>query len=103
MPEIGTSTIIEQAKRFIEGHYEEHFGDEFPFHNHLHAFRVYKQINILGEAENVTPEEEMHKYDSWYVGKGRAEIRERGAGRPTKRQRREIDDFKDDYSIEEDV
>lgn len=44
--------------------------------------------------ENITPEEEMHKYDEWYVGKGRPEIRERGSGRPTKKERREIDRFK---------
>jgi len=44
--------------------------------------------------ENLTPAEEMDKYQSWYVGKGAPEKRERGAGRPTKRERRTIDKFK---------
>lgn len=45
--------------------------------------------------EDLTPEEELQKYDSWFVGKAAAERREKGAGRPTKRERREIDRFKD--------
>ena len=44
--------------------------------------------------ENLTPEDEMNKFKSWYVGKAAAEKRERGAGRPTKRERRDIDKFK---------
>ncbi len=44
--------------------------------------------------ENLTPVEEMNKYKEWYIGKQGAEVRERGTGRPTKRERREIEGFK---------
>ncbi|MBC6996674.1 RNA-binding S4 domain-containing protein [Neolewinella lacunae] len=48
-----------------------------------------------------TPPEELTKYQDWFVGKAQGEFRERGAGRPTKRDRREIDTFKDeDFSFE---
>ena len=47
--------------------------------------------------ENLTPAEELNKYNEWFVGKGGIEFRERGAGRPTKKDRREIDGFKDDW------
>ncbi len=47
--------------------------------------------------EDLTPAEELNKYNSWFTGKAAAEKRERGAGRPTKKERREIDRFKDDY------
>ena len=44
-----------------------------------------------------TPEDELRKYDRWFVGKARPEMRDRGTGRPTKKDRREIEDFKGDY------
>ena len=44
--------------------------------------------------ENLTPESELNKYKSWYIGKSAPERREKGAGRPTKRERREIDEHK---------
>ena len=47
--------------------------------------------------ENLTPPEEMYKYTEWFVGNGGVEMRDRGAGRPTKKERREIDGFKDDW------
>lgn len=46
--------------------------------------------------QDLTPIEELNKYNAWYAGTAAAEKRERGAGRPTKRERREIDRFKDD-------
>lgn len=45
--------------------------------------------------EDLTPPEELNKYKDWFVGKGRPEVREKGTGRPTKRDRRDIDKFKD--------
>lgn len=47
--------------------------------------------------KDMTPEEELRKYDDWFVGKYANEMRERGTGRPTKKERREIDEFKDFY------
>lgn len=45
--------------------------------------------------EDLTPADELNKYKSWFVGKSGIEKREKGAGRPTKRERRDIDKFKD--------
>ena len=55
--------------------------------------------------DNITPIEELNKYQDWFIGKARSEIREKGTGRPTKRDRREIDEFKDafiEYDWDED-
>jgi ribosome-associated heat shock protein Hsp15 len=45
--------------------------------------------------EDLTPEEERNKYKEWFVGKARPEIRSKGTGRPTKKERRDLDDFKE--------
>jgi ribosome-associated heat shock protein Hsp15 len=46
--------------------------------------------------EDLTPEEEKNKYNAWFTGAvPTPEKRERGAGRPTKKERREIEAFKD--------
>ncbi len=51
--------------------------------------------------EDQTPEEEYQKYKAWFIGKSGTERRERGTGRPTKKERREIDDFKDNWFEDE--
>ncbi|HEY3386912.1 MAG TPA: RNA-binding S4 domain-containing protein [Saprospiraceae bacterium] len=51
--------------------------------------------------EDLTPEEEINKYKSWFIGKGGPERRDRGTGRPTKKDRREIEDFKEYYEGED--
>lgn len=50
--------------------------------------------------ENLTPEAELNKYKDWFIGKAMPERREKGAGRPTKRERREIETFKDDFYMD---
>ena len=52
--------------------------------------------------EDLTPLDEINKYKEWFVGKAGAEFRQRGEGRPTKKERREIDDFKDMYLDDDD-
>lgn len=47
--------------------------------------------------KDLTPEAELNKYKDWYVGKSQSEVRDKGSGRPTKRDRREITEFKHDY------
>ncbi len=48
--------------------------------------------------EDITPQEEKNKYQQWFVtGKAAPERREKGTGRPTKKERREIDEFKDSW------
>ena len=68
------------------------------------VFKVVKLIDRRVSAtlaqpcyENLTSEDEMNKYKDWFVGKASPERRAKGAGRPTKRDRREIEDFKDDW------
>ncbi len=66
---------------------------------------VYKAVDLIEKRvsatlaqpcyENLTPEDELNKYNDWYIGKAKSEQREKGAGRPTKKERRRIDRFKD--------
>lgn len=50
--------------------------------------------------EDLTPDDEKNKYKDWYIGKAQAEIRSKGMGRPTKRERREIDGYKEESYFE---
>ena len=66
---------------------------------------TYKVIDLLKKRvgtplavkcyEDLTPPEELNKFENWFVGKSSPERREKGTGRPTKRDRRKIDKFKD--------
>lgn len=47
--------------------------------------------------ENLTSEDELNKYKDWFIGKAAPERREKGSGRPTKKERRELEDYKDNY------
>ncbi len=51
--------------------------------------------------DDLTPLEELNKYEDWFVGKASAERRPRGAGRPTKHDRRILDRFKQDFYFDE--
>lgn len=51
--------------------------------------------------DNLTPVEELSKFKDWFIGKAAPERRERGAGRPTKRERRDIDVYKDELFLDQ--
>ena len=65
---------------------------------------ISKRVSAVLAQEcyiDLTPAEELNKYKDWFVGKARPEMREKGAGRPTKRERREIDGYKELFFEEE--
>ncbi|MEM9549306.1 MAG: S4 domain-containing protein [Bacteroidota bacterium] len=71
------------------------------------VIKVVKLINKRVSATlaqpcyiNMTPEEELNKYKDWFVGKAAPERREKGSGRPTKRERRELDQYKGESFFE---
>jgi ribosome-associated heat shock protein Hsp15 len=51
--------------------------------------------------DDLTPADELNKYKDWFIGKAGVEMRDKGEGRPTKKDRREIDDYKDSYFDDE--
>ncbi len=51
--------------------------------------------------QDLTPAEELNKYENWYIGKSSPEKREKGMGRPTKRERRDLESFKEYYFDDE--
>lgn len=64
---------------------------------------ISKRVSAVLAApcyEDLTPESEKDKYKSWYIGKAAAERRDKGLGRPTKRERREIEDYKEESYFE---
>ena len=66
---------------------------------------IYKVIDLIEKRvsaklaepcyENLTSEAELNKFKEWYMyNKAKSEFREKGEGRPTKKDRRNIDKFK---------
>ena len=45
--------------------------------------------------QNNTPVSELEKYNDWFNGKKSSVLRAKGTGRPTKKDRRSMDDFSD--------
>ena len=72
---------------------------------HKDGFRMkYKVVQLIEKRvspvlakpcyEDLTSPEELNKYKTWFTGKASPERREKGMGRPTKKERREIEGFK---------
>ncbi|HMQ07917.1 MAG TPA: S4 domain-containing protein [Saprospiraceae bacterium] len=71
------------------------------------VFRVEKLLKTRVSAvlaspcyTHLTPSSELNKFKDWYIGKSTGEFRERGLGRPTKKERREISSFKDEFLLD---
>lgn len=59
---------------------------------------IDKRVNAQLAAacyKDLTPAEELQKFESWFLAGKKGEFREKGTGRPTKKDRREIDVFKE--------
>lgn len=66
---------------------------------------TYKVVDLLEKRvgaelaapcyENLTPQSELNKFKDWYLLNSVGEHRDKGVGRPTKRDRRDLDAFKD--------
>ncbi len=66
---------------------------------------VYRVVDLLEKRvgaelaapcyENLTPIDELNKFKDWYLANTVGEFRDKGTGRPTKRERRDIDEFKE--------
>ncbi len=66
------------------------------------SLKVLKLINKRVSAtlakecyEDITAPEELQKYESWFISYKGKEYREKGKGRPTKKERRELQGFKE--------
>ncbi|MBL0191021.1 MAG: RNA-binding S4 domain-containing protein [Saprospiraceae bacterium] len=70
---------------------KDHFNLEFKIEKLIDK-RVGAPIAITCYT-NMTPVEELNKFKNWYGTS--TEFRAKGSGRPTKKERREIDDYKD--------
>ncbi len=96
---------VKIAGESVKPSYSLQRGEEVEVRKNSFNFR-YKVIDLIEKRvsaplaqacyEDHTPEEELNKFNDWFVGKAAAERRERGAGRPTKKERRNIDRFKED-------
>lgn len=93
------SAVVKSSALIVINDIIEVHKDSFRF-----KYRVVQLIEkrvsaILAKPcyEDLTPEEELNKYKMWFVGKGGPERRERGAGRPTKKERREIEGYKEEF------
>lgn len=51
--------------------------------------------------DNLTPIEELNKFKNWFIGKAAPERRMPGTGRPTKKERRELEHFKDEIFLDD--
>jgi ribosome-associated heat shock protein Hsp15 len=52
--------------------------------------------------QNNTPIAELEKYNDWFTGKKSSVLRAKGMGRPTKKERRSIEDFSEFEEFDED-
>ncbi|NBU51657.1 MAG: RNA-binding S4 domain-containing protein [Chitinophagia bacterium] len=51
--------------------------------------------------DNLTPVEELNKFKDWFIGKASPERRIPGTGRPTKKERRELEHYKDEIFLDD--